>query len=182
MKQILQDLSTGQVVVTEAPDPSPAVGRVLVQVQASLLSAGTESAQVAKGRQSLVSKIRQKPDLIRKGLNELRERGLDGIKEKLASKYEGYAELGYSCAGIVIDSGQNPAAAPPGTLVACGGAGIANHAEFVSVPVMLTAAAPQGVSPEAAAYATVGAIAMQGVRQASAQLGEYIAVIGLGLV
>jgi predicted dehydrogenase/threonine dehydrogenase-like Zn-dependent dehydrogenase len=182
MKQVLQDLKTGAVVVTDTPDPAPAPGRLLVRVQTSLLSAGTESAQVAKARQSLFAKIRQKPELLRKGLDEFRERGLEGIREKIASKYEGFGELGYSCAGTVVHCGDESALLAPGTLVACAGAGIANHSEFVSVPALLTAVAPEGVSAEAAAYATVGAIAMQGVRQANAQLGEYIAVIGLGLV
>ncbi len=181
MKQVLQDLESGQVVVRETPDPTPAPGRLLVRVQCSLLSAGTESAQVAKGRQSLLEKIRQKPELIRKGLDELRERGLAGVREKLASKFEGFTELGYSCAGEVVDSG-GATGIPPGTLVACAGAGLANHSEFVSIPWLLSAVAPAGVSPEAACYATVGAIAMQGVRQAQVQLGEYVVVIGLGLV
>ena len=182
MKQVLQDLKTGAIMVADTPDPAPAPGRLLVRVRASLLSAGTESAQVAKARQSLFAKLRQKPELLRKGLEEFRERGLQGIREKVASKYEGFGELGYSCAGTVVHCGDGAELVAPGTLVACAGAGIANHSEFVSVPVLLTAVAPEGVSAEAAAYATVGAIAMQGVRQANVQLGEYVAVIGLGLV
>ena len=154
----------------------------LVRVRHSLLSAGTESAQVAKGRQSLLAKIREKPQLLRQGLEELRERGIAGVRERLASKLEGYAELGYSCAGVVVHCGDEQTPLAPGTLVACGGTGQANHAEYVSVSKLLTAAAPEGVSAETAAYATVGAIALQGVRQAEAQLGEYVAVIGLGLV
>jgi predicted dehydrogenase/threonine dehydrogenase-like Zn-dependent dehydrogenase len=182
MKQVLQDLKSGTIVVMDAPDPAPASGHLLVRVQASLLSAGTESAQVAKARQSLLARIRQKPELLKRGLEELRDRGLAGIQEKLASKYEGYGELGYSCSGIVVHSGEGTGAIAPGTPVACAGAGMANHAEFVSVPAMLCAAVPDGVSSEAAAYTTVGAIAMQGVRQAGVQLGEYVVVIGLGLV
>ncbi len=182
MKQVLQDLKTGSVVVADTPDPARARGRLLVRVQASLLSAGTESVQVARARQSLFQKIREKPGLIRKGLEELRERGLAGVQEKLAGKFEGYSELGYSCAGTVVHCGDESAAALPETLVACAGAGLANHAEFISVPALLTARAPEGVSAEAAAFTTVGALAMQGVRQSGAQMGEYVAVIGLGLV
>lgn len=182
MKQVLQDLETGSIVVADTPDPSPSRGRILVRVQASLLSAGTESAQVAKGRQSLLEKLREKPDLIRKGLEELKERGVAGIKEKIASKYEGYSELGYSCAGTVVHAGVDEGTYQAGDLVACAGVGAANHAEFVSVPRLLTAYVPDGIEAEAAAFTTVGAIAMQGVRQSAAQLGEYIAVIGLGLV
>ena len=182
MKQVLQDLKTGSVVVADTPDPAPARGRLLVRVQASLLSAGTESAQVAQGRQSLFERVRQKPRLIRQGLDELRERGLAGVREKLAGKFEGYAELGYSCAGTVVQGGDESGAVQPGSLVACAGVGHANHAEFVSVPALLTAPAPEGVEAEASAYTTVGALAMQGVRQSGARLGEYVAVIGLGLV
>src|SRR6185295_4256446 len=149
MKQVLQDLKTGAIVVAETPEPAPASGRLLVRVQASLLSAGTESAQVARARQSLFQRIRDKPALIRKGMEELRERGLAGVQEKLAGKYEGYGELGYSCAGTVVHCGENREGVAPGTLVACAGAGIASHAEFVSVPVLLTAVAPEGVTAEA---------------------------------
>lgn len=182
MKQVLQDLQSGAIVVADTPDPSPARGRVLVRVQASLLSAGTESAQVAKARQSLIEKIREKPELLRKGIQELKERGVAGIKEKLASKYEGFGELGYSCAGTVIHAGVEDGSIQVGDLVACAGVGAANHAEFVSVPKLLSALVPDGIDAESAAFTTVGAIAMQGVRQSAAQLGEYVAVIGLGLV
>ena len=92
MKQVLQDLKTGSVIVADVPEPAPARGRLLVRVEASLLSAGTEGAQLAKGRQSLLAKVREKPQLIRQGLEELRERGLAGVKERLANKFEGYAD------------------------------------------------------------------------------------------
>src|SRR5512140_3750946 len=151
MKQVLQDLKTGAVVVAETPDPAPAPGRLLVRVQASLLSAGTEGAQLAKGRQSLFAKIQARPELLRRGLDELRERGISGLRDQLASKTEGFAEMGYSCAGLVVHSGSEQAVLSPGTLVACAGAGLANHAELVSVPMLLTAVVPDGVTAEAAA-------------------------------
>ncbi len=182
MKQVLQDLKTGEVIVTDVPEPVPAVGRLLVRVEASLLSAGTESAQVAKGRQSLISRVREKPQLLRQGLEELRARGVAGVRARLASKLEGYAELGYSCAGIVVDNGEATCPIAAGALVACAGTEVANHAEFVLARPLLTAVAANGVAPEAAAYTTIGAIAMQGIRQAGVQLGETVAVIGLGLV
>lgn len=182
MKQVLQDLKSGAVAVLEVPEPAPAPGRVLVRVEISLLSAGTENAQVAKARQSLLAKVREKPQLLRQGLEEFRERGLAGVRQRLASKFEGLAELGYSCAGVVIHSGEETGRITPGMRVACGGVGFANHAEIVSVPPLLTAPVPGSVGSETAAYATLAAIAMQGVRQAQVQLGEAVAVIGLGLV
>src|SRR5918999_98235 len=66
--------------------------------------------------------------------------------------------------------------------VACAGAGRANHAEVVLVPANLVAAVPDGVPLEHAAFTTLGAIAMQGVRRAEPTLGERVVVVGLGLL
>ena len=56
------------------------------------------------------------------------------------------------------------------------------HAEYVCVPRNLLAPLPDNVDFEAAAFATLGAIAMHGFRQAGVQVGERVAVIGLGLL
>jgi predicted dehydrogenase/threonine dehydrogenase-like Zn-dependent dehydrogenase len=182
MKQVLQNLKTGIVELVDVPHPVAEPGRVIVRVEISLISAGTESHQVSSGAKSLLERALEKPQLIRKGLKTLAERGVSGLREQIASKYEGYAALGYSCAGRVIAHGPDVTGVRIGQRVACGGIGYANHAEIVSVPVNLIALAPEHLSAESAAYATLGAIAMQGVRQADAKLGEGIAVIGLGLV
>lgn len=182
MKQLLQNLKTGAVEVVDVPQPIAEPGRILVRVEASLISAGTEGHQVASAAKSLVERALEKPQLIRKGLKTLSERGVSGLREQIASKYEGYTALGYSCAGRVVGHGPDVTGVRIGQLVACGGIGYANHAELVSVPVNLVALAPENVGAETAAYATLGAIALQGVRQADAKLGEGVAVIGLGLV
>lgn len=182
MKQVLQNLKTGGVEVVDVPDPQIESGRVIVRVVASLISAGTEGHQVATAAKSVIERALDKPQLIKKGLKTLSESGVAGLRQQIAAKYEGYSPLGYSCAGIVIATGPDVTGIHIGQLVACGGVGYATHAEIVSVPVNLCAIASENVTAESAAFATLGAIAMQGVRQANAQLGETVAVIGLGLV
>lgn len=182
MKQVLQNLKTGGIELVDVPPPTIEPGRILVRVEYSLLSAGTEGHQVASAAKTLVERALEKPQLIRKGLKTLGERGVAGLREQIAAKYEGYSSLGYSCAGRVIALGPDVTGIQPGQRVACGGIGYANHAEEVSIPVHLCALAPESLSAEAAAYATLGAIAMQGIRQTDVKLGEGVAVIGLGLV
>ena len=90
--------------------------------------------------------------------------------------------VGYSAAGEVIAVGEGIQDLVPGDLVACAGAGVANHADYIVVQRNLVCRVPEGCSLEVAATTTVGAIALQGVRRARPQLGERIAVIGLGLI
>lgn len=182
MKQVLQERRSGEIVVVDLPDPIRTPGRIHVRTRASVISAGTESALAAATGRSLLQRIADKPELLRKGLTTLRERGLGALRDQIDAKYAGYEPLGYSCAGVVIEGDPEAPELPAGARVACGGIGYAMHAEHVVVPHRLCARVPDRVDDETAAYATLGAIAMQGVRQAGAALGENIAVIGLGLV
>lgn len=182
MKQVLQDRRTGEIVVVELPDPIRTPGRIHVRTRASVISAGTESALAAATGRSLLQRVADKPELLRKGLATLRERGLGALREQIDAKYAGFEPLGYSCAGAVIEGDPEAPGLPAGARVACGGIGYAMHAELVAVPHRLCARVPDNVDDETAAYATIGAIAMQGVRQAGVSLGENIVVIGLGLV
>lgn len=182
MKQVLQDRSTGRIIVAEVAEPTRPPGYVMVEVHASVISAGTETAVASSTQQSLIGRVAAKPELIRKGFTMWREHGLQALLARIESKYSGYEVLGYSCAGTVLEADLADFPVPPGTRVSCGGVGYAMHAEKVVVPPLLCAKIPEGVDDETAAYATLGAIAMQGVRQAGVQLGEYVAVIGLGLI
>src|SRR6185312_5675186 len=58
------------------------------------------------------------------------------------------------------------------------------HAELDCVPRLLVAKFSPGsdVSFEEAAFTTVGAVVMHGVRLAEVKLGDVVAVIGLGLL
>lgn len=181
MQQLLQDISSGDLTVTDVPAPVRAPAALLVATRCSLISAGTERAVMELGSKSLVAKARARPDLARKVVDSVREEGLRTAVDKVRGRLDEPNPLGYSSCGIVLEA---PAESPagPGELVACAGAGYAGHAEIVSVPRTLCARVPPRVQPEQAAYATVCAIALHGVRLCGLQLGDVAAVVGLGLV
>ncbi len=182
MKQVTQRLRDGQVEVLEVPFPTVSPEGVLVDVRASLLSAGTERSKVQAGRQNLVQKARSRPDQVAVVLEKARR---DGIKDTIAAvrtQLDDPSALGYSAAGVVLSTGPLVRDLAPGDRVACGGADYAVHAEVDHVPGNLCVRLPDALSFEQGAFATVGSIAMHGVRQADVRLGERVAVIGLGLV
>lgn len=148
----------------------------------SLVSAGTERAKLQTAQLSLLGKARARPDQARQVLQSVRTEGLAAAYHKVTNRLDALEPLGYSCAGIVIDVGAEAPEFHTGQRVACAGGGYANHAEINFVPRNLTVPVPEGVGLDAAAFATVGAIALQGMRQAEARLGEVVVVIGLGLV
>jgi predicted dehydrogenase/threonine dehydrogenase-like Zn-dependent dehydrogenase len=180
VKQVI--LRSGAPELVDVPAPSPEAGRVLVANLASVISSGTERAAVEQaGGGPLPIRALRNPDLIKAGIRHLREHGLRQTAEAVRELTEGELPLGYSCSGVVLDTG-GIAEFRVGQLVACAGAGSANHAEVVSVPGNLVVAAPQNVNPRAAAFTTIGAIALQGVRRAAPSLGERFVVVGLGLL
>jgi predicted dehydrogenase/threonine dehydrogenase-like Zn-dependent dehydrogenase len=184
MKQLLQDARTGELEVAEVPAPQLLPGCVLVQVAASLVSAGTERASAEFAGKSLLAKAKARPDLVRDVLAKLRRDGLASTVQTVRSRLDQPQSLGYSSAGVVIAVGDGVADINVGDRVACAGAGFAVHAEFACVPRMLLAKIPQGekVSFEEAAFGTVGAICLHGIRTAEVALGDTVAVIGLGLL
>jgi predicted dehydrogenase/threonine dehydrogenase-like Zn-dependent dehydrogenase len=182
MKQILQNYKTGEVTVADVPPPVAQHGRVLVRTAASLISAGTERMAVELGRKSLVGKARERPDLVRQVLQKAQREGLMNTFAAVQTKLNATNALGYSAAGIVADTGDDVTAFVAGDRVACAGAGFASHAEVLSVPKNLCVRVPDAVDFEAAAFGTLGAIALQGVRLAEPTLGEACVVIGLGLL
>lgn len=167
----------------EVPAPSPAPGRVLVANSASVISSGTERSAVASGGGggSLPVRAMRNPELVKKALEHLREHGLRETLDLARGVTAPDAALGYSSAGVVIDTG-GVAEFRVGQLVACAGAGSANHAEVVSVPGNLVVAVPAGVPACCAAFATLGSIALQGVRRLEPSLGERVVLVGLGLL
>jgi predicted dehydrogenase/threonine dehydrogenase-like Zn-dependent dehydrogenase len=182
MKQLLQNLKTGEGVVADVPAPVAQRGRVVVRAAASLVSAGTERAFVELGRKSLVGKAKERPDLVRKVVEKVRSEGLISTLQSVREKLDESHALGYSAAGIVVEVGEDVTEFRAGDRVACAGTGYAAHAELLSVPKNLCARLPDGVDFESAAFATLGAIALQGVRLAEPTLGESVVVIGLGLL
>ncbi len=182
MKQLLQNMKTGEAQVTEVPVPHPGEGAALVQTAASLVSAGTERMIVSFARQGLLGKAQSRPDLMRQMINKAQREGLLTTLEAALNKLDQPMALGYSSAGTITEIGPDLEGFRVGDRVACAGGGHAVHAEFATLPQNLMVTIPKGVSFEQAAFATVGAIALQGFRLAEVQVGSKVAVIGLGLL
>jgi predicted dehydrogenase/threonine dehydrogenase-like Zn-dependent dehydrogenase len=182
MKQLLQNLKTGETLVAEVPCPTPQAGEALVRNSVSIVSAGTERMLVEFAGKSLVGKARSRPDLVRQVLDKARREGLLTTMEAAFNRLDQPMPLGYSSAGVVAALGCNMEGFQVGQRVACAGGGYAVHAEYVCVPRSLLSPLPESVNFEAAAFTTLGAIAMHGYRLGETQLGERVAVIGLGLL
>jgi NADPH:quinone reductase-like Zn-dependent oxidoreductase len=186
MKQIIQSYKTGAMTLEETPVPQVVPGAVLVETVASLVSAGTEKMLVDLARKSLVGKARSRPDLVKKVIEKAKREGIVNTLQKVRSKLDNPIPLGYSCAGIVRAVGEGVDEFQVDDRVDSGGVGYANHADFNVVPRNLCVRLPerdgQPLPAAEAAFATGGAIALRGVRQAGLTLGERVAVIGLGLL
>ncbi len=182
MRQVVQNFRNGALFVDDVPSPALRPGGVLVATEYSIVSAGTERSKVELARKGLVGKAMARPDQVRKVLESVRREGLQATYHKVMNKLDALSPLGYSTSGRVVAVGAGCERFSVGDLVACGGAGYANHAELVWVRGNLCAAVPPGVDPADAAFATIGAIALHGVRQAEVRLGETVVVIGLGLL
>lgn len=182
MKQLIQNFKTGDLYVDEVPMPSISKGFVLIENNYSLISAGTERGTVKIAQSSLIGKARQRPDLVAQVLQNIRKEGFAATFNKVRTKLDSLKALGYSTAGNVIASLDTLSAFKPGDRVACAGQDYASHAEIVSVPQNLVVKIPNNVPSEHAAFTTLGAIALQGIRQSDPSVGERICVIGLGLL
>ncbi len=182
MKQVVQPVSGGPVRVLDVPRPVIGPTEVLVQTVASIVSAGTERAVTALAQSSLLSKARARPDLVRQVVKKARTEGVAQASRVVKARLGDDVPLGYSAAGIALEVGVAVAGIAPGQLVATGGAGKANHAEFQAVPGLLCSPVPEGVAPTDAAFATVASVALHGLRQAEVGPGAKVVVIGLGLL
>lgn len=182
MRQIIQSPRTGKLELAEVPLPACGSGQVLVRNQFSVVSPGTERQAMDFARRSLLGKARSRPDLVQQTLRKLSHEGPGPTLRAVMTRLDAPQPLGYACAGVVEAVGGGVAGFAPGDRVACAGAGYANHAEWVAVPENLVVRVPEEVELRRAAFATLGAIALQGVRVAAPTLGEIGAVIGLGLL
>jgi predicted dehydrogenase/threonine dehydrogenase-like Zn-dependent dehydrogenase len=179
VKQVV--LRGGKTQVVEVPEPAPIPGSVLVENAASAISSGTERSVVAQGSGSLAARAIKNPHLVAQTLKHAREHG---VRETFGAVRGAVAQdnpLGYSSAGMVLDTGGDPGV-HVGQRVACAGVGRANHAEVVSVPPNLVVPVPESVSLRDASFSAIGAIAIQGVRRAEPSLGDRVVVVGLGLL
>lgn len=182
VRQVSILLRTGEVEVREVPPPILPENGALVTVRASVVSSGTEQAKVDVGKQSLVGKARSRPDAVQQTIDVVRSEGLKSAAQLVKARLDSPQEIGYSCSGVVDQVGRYGGEVRPGQRVACAGGGYANHASVVAVPRNLMARVPETVNDEAAAYATVGAVALHGLHQGECRLGERVLVVGLGLI
>lgn len=184
MKQVLQHARTGEIDVVDVPTPKLLAGCVLVRIAASLVSAGTERAASEFASKNLLQKAKARPDLVHEVINKVRRDGLLSAIGAVRSRLDQPGALGYSSAGTVVRVGEGITDIRVGDRVACAGAGYAVHAEFACVPRLLVARIPEdsAASFDEAAFTTVGAVALHGMRTADVKLGDVVAVIGLGLL
>lgn len=178
MKQVLQSLADGSVCSADVPTPTPGPGEVLIATSRSLVSAGTERMLVEFGRKSWLDKARSQPDKVRQVLDKARTDGVLSTLEAVRAKLDQPLALGYANAGVVLEVGREVRGLAPGDRVVSNG----RHAERVCVPMNLCARIPGNVGDDAAAFTTVAAVGLQGVRLAAPTLGEHVAVTGLGLI
>ena len=182
MKQVQQNYRSGELKVAETPAPAHGAGELLVATRVSLISSGTERQLMQLAKSSLMGKAAARPDLVRRVLVNVKKEGLRPTFDKVFAKLDTPIPLGYSLIGEAIAIGRDVSGFSLGDRVACAGAGLANHAEINAVPKNLCVRVPAGVDDEDASFVTLGAIALQGVRQAAPTLGEIVVVMGLGLI
>ena len=182
MKQLTQKLGSGIMNIQEIPYPQLGKGMVMVRNHYSIISSGTEGSTVLTARKSLIGKAKERPQQVMQVIDTLKKQGPIQTYRAVMKKLDAYSPLGYSCAGEVIEVGEAVTEFKLGDKVACAGVGYANHAEVVTAPVNLCVKLNDNANLKNAAYNTLGAIAMQGVRQADLRLGESVVIIGLGLL
>ena len=180
MKQLL--VRSGKVFLKEVPAPLAGPKNVLVQVDRSCVSVGTEMAGIKMSGLPLYRRALKQPHHVKRVVQLMRDQGVTRVYKQVMGKLDAGLPTGYSAAGTVIAVGSEVEGIAIGDRVACAGAGIANHAELIDVPVNLCVPVPESLSFDLAATVTLGAIAMQGVRRAQPTLGETVVVVGLGIL
>lgn len=178
MKQIIQDLKSGDTILEEVPAPTIEYGKILIKTHRTLVSLGTERLLVEFGKANLIAKARQQPDKVKQVLTKIQSDGLLPTLEAVFNKLNQPLPLGYCNVGRVIAVGEGVTDFQIGDRVASNG----QHAEYVCVPRNLAAHIPDEVSDDEAAFTVIGAIGLQGIRLLSPTLGETVVVIGLGLI
>src|SRR5215469_10159062 len=182
MLALLTDRKTGEPSLYEVPAPELSPGGILVRTQYSAISAGTERATLGLSSKSILAKMKARPDLVKQVIDYARQNGAKAAYDKVRAKLDTLTALGYSCSGDVISVAEDVHDFHAGDRVACAGGAYANHAEINFVQRNLAVPIPAQVSSAAASLTTIGAIALQGFRQADVSIGETVAVIGAGLV
>jgi predicted dehydrogenase/threonine dehydrogenase-like Zn-dependent dehydrogenase len=177
VKQILQNLGSGETLLAEVPIPRCSSGTVLVETTRSLVSLGTEKMLIDFGKSGWLSKARSQPDKVKQVLQKIKTDGLWATLDSVKAKLDTPIALGYCNVGVVREAGEHSRYSAGDRIVSNG-----PHAEWIAVPENLTAKIPDNVADDAAAFAIVGAIGLQGIRLIQPTIGERVVVSGLGLI
>ena len=178
MKQILQNIRTGETILEELPTPAISRKSILIRTNRSLVSLGTERMLVEFGKSSIIQKARQQPDKVKQVLDKMRTDGVLPTLEAIFNKLDQPIPLGYCNVGEVIEVGEDVTEFKIGDRVASNGA----HAEIISVPKNLAVKIPESVNDDEATFTVIGSIGLQGIRLLNPSIGETIVVYGLGLI
>ena len=178
MKQIIQDLSSGDTILEDIPAPLVKPGHVLIQTTRSLVSLGTERMLVEFGKSNLFQKAKQQPDKVKEVLNKIKTDGLKPTINAVFNKLGQPIPLGYCNVGIVIAVGKGVQEFSIGDRVSSNGP----HAEIVCVPKNLVVKIPDNVTDDEATFTVIGSIGLQGIRLVNPTFGETVVVVGLGLI
>jgi len=180
MKQILQNLKTGNTALAQVPSPQPKAGHIIIQTKKSLISPGTERMLVEFSKGGLLAKARSQPDKVKQVLDKIKTDGLMPTVETVFKRLDEPLPLGYCNVGKVVSSkpGTETQGFNPGDRVVSNGP----HAEMVCVPKHLCAKIPDNVTDEQATFTVMASIGLQGVRLAKPTLGEKFVVFGAGLI
>lgn len=181
MEQLTQELKSGKMEILEVPFPALGKGQLLVRNHYSVISAGTEGKTVTDARKGYIAKARSRQKEVKQVIEKVKVDGPLTTYNFVMNKLEAKASLGYSTAGEVVAVGSEVTGFKVGDHVACGGAS-ACHADVVAVPKNLCVKVPENVALNHAAFATIGSITIQGIRQAEMSLGENCLIIGMGII
>jgi predicted dehydrogenase/threonine dehydrogenase-like Zn-dependent dehydrogenase len=180
MKQAV--VKKGKVISQDVPAPNVSKGSVLIKVHYSCISAGTEMTSVNTTKKSLLKRAIDSPDEVKEVLDFIKVNGVQKTIQKVRGVIDGGKQTGYSISGEVLAVGEGVINLQVGDRVAAAGAGIANHAEYVDVPINLVMKMPNELDYKYASTVTMGGIAMQGVRRADLRFGESCVVVGAGIL
>ncbi|HAF61827.1 MAG TPA: hypothetical protein DCK95_05830 [Anaerolineaceae bacterium] len=182
MKQVLQYMNSGESKIVDVPIPQVRKNTALVRTAASLVSAGTERSLVEFGEKNLLQKATSRPDLMKQVMDKAKREGVFSTLESTFNRLDQPLVLGYSSAGTIVEVGEGLVGFQVGERVVCAGGNHAVHAEYAVIPQNLLAHLPDDIPFESACFATLGAIALNGIRLAHLEIGNQVAVIGLGLL
>ena len=182
MKQLIQNYRSGHLELAEVTIPVCSSSNILVKNEASFVSLGTERSIIELGKKSLLGKAKARPDLVKRFAEKVKKEGLAKTFKEALDRLDSPTPLGYSSAGVVVETGHNIHKFAPGDRIACIGAGYASHAEYIMVPENLVCKIPEYLSSIEASSGMLGIIALHGIRCSQCNAGEAVAVIGLGLL